>query len=165
MGNAGRPRVPDEIKKARGTDRKDRTDPGIPKREGDKLPNCPARLKGSSKWFWKHWARRLWDENWLSVQSTQGFILLCETYGLYDTMRMYCNKWGYVYTVVTKSGAVDRPRPEYLVMHQQELLMKALYTDFGFDSLGQRRSAPTKKGERPKASAKEKQDIRKFVGG
>jgi len=163
MGHAGRPRVPEEIKKARGTDRKDRKDPGIPRHEGDKLPNCPARLKGSAKWFWHKWARRLWDDNWLSVQSTQGFILLCETYGVYDKHRKFCNKWGEVYTVVTKSGAVDRKRPEYEIMHMEKAFMEKMYTSYGFDPLGQRRSAPTKPGAKP--NAKEKQDIRKFVEG
>jgi len=160
---AGRPRVPDAVKKLHGTSRKDNPDPDIKHEPGEKPPTMPTKLKGAAAQYWKKWFRVLWDTGWVSTQSSVGFTMMCEAYGLYEKMRMNCERKGYTYRSVTKSGESFHARPEYTIMKQQEDFLKKWYSDFGFTGLAERRGMG--QHEKPKPNEKEKIDIKKFVNG
>ena len=95
----------------------------------------------------------------MSAKSVQGFTMLCETYGLYERMRLYCEKHGYTHVQVTKNGLMEKKRPQFEIMMMQKAYLQKYYHEFGFTALGERRAAPE-----PPATADEKKDIMKFLG-
>ena len=163
---SGRPRVSAAVKKAHGTDRKDRPEPTMKRDPGEKCPQRPSKLKAQGKWFWDKWAKNLWNDNWLSAKSAMGFTALCEAYYRSEKHRMHLDRVGDTYETMTREGLTIKPHPRYAMMHKELEYMKSYYHEFGFTPLGERRNSPANlKDKKSKPTAKEKKDIKQFVRG
>ncbi len=163
---SGRPRVPESVKKAHGTNRKDRPEPKMKRSPGEKCPRRPAKLKAQGVWFWDRWAKELWDDNWLSAKSAMGLAALCEHYYQHEVARMYVERHGQTYETVSIAGGLMRKRnPEYDIMNLEAKNLEKLYYEFGFTPLGERRNSPANIKKTKSPTAKEKKDIKQFVKG
>lgn len=105
------PRVPDHIKKARGTYRADRAEPENANQDEIK-PRRPVRLTGYAAELWKRHFSDLWDSGRLTRRSVEAFILTCELYQQYCELRDDIKENGKTEVVSTKftSKTVERPQ-------------------------------------------------------
>ena len=77
-------RVPDVIKQARGTLRKDRRMNTVPRSIGERKPRRPSRLTGYAAEFWYKNIDFLWENGWISRICLASFVVLC---GIYADLR------------------------------------------------------------------------------
>jgi P27 family predicted phage terminase small subunit len=105
------PRVPDDIKKARGTYRADRAEPKEAQTE-TKKPRRPSHLTGYAEQLWKRHFNELWSSGRLTRRSVEAFILTCELYQQYCELRDDIVENGKTEVVSTQftSKTVERPQ-------------------------------------------------------
>ena len=146
----GRPRVDDDVKKARGTWRGDRVFQGVDRDEGEEIPKLPKDLKGHAAKFWRRHAQDLWDDGWLCRKTADGFILACRMYAEYMELQEYIAENG-AYYELTRSQSEKQPyeSPQSKRYHELERLLFKVYGEMGITST-MRRRALSRKAEEPK---------------
>ena len=137
-------KIPDEIKKARGTYRADRREKSTYLPADETKPRRPPELEGHAKRFWDKNMPRLWEQMTISRRHVPSFILLCETYDLMESSREYCDEHGFVEKYFTKYGERSRIRPEYTIFRQQQAEYFRLSSEFGLSPIASKR-LPAKK--------------------
>ena len=160
------PRIDDDVKKARGTYRKDRELPNVSHEPGETKPRRPSRLTEYAAEFWKIHFNHLWDEGWLSRQNLESFITVC---GIYADMRELGDdiaKKNRTYKVTTQSGKKQMERPEWKMFRDSRNDLMRWSQEMGITPASMRRYLlGDKKAEKDKAkeTGKKPANIRDFV--
>ena len=105
------PRIDDDVKKARGTFRKDRELPPA-HAPGESKPRRPANMLKYAAQFWGRHFDSLWDQGWLSRQNLDSFITLCYIFQDLQELKTDIEENGRFEVVSTQftSKTVDRPQ-------------------------------------------------------
>ena len=108
------PRLPDEQKKTRGTYRHDREYKKVDRDPDEKIPRRPSDLVGYGAKFWKTHVHQLWDDGWLCRKTVYSFVLVCDLYHDWQTLKRYCDEYGNYYEQIQQFGItkpMERPSP------------------------------------------------------
>ena len=139
-----RPRLPDAVKRLRGTDKVENMNPDQPQAGTDDLQFIPDELSEVAR---KHWAkiRPMLVESGVATNLDRGsMILLCETWATFLQAMASVRSTGIL--IQSPSGPVRNP---YLsVVQESTKALTRLFTEFGMTPAA--RSRVTSTGRKPK---------------
>ena len=160
------PRIDDDIKKARGTFRKDRELPKVPHDPGEKKPRRPSYLSEYAAHFWKIHFNNLWDEGWLSRQNLESFITVCKIYADMRELEDDIRENGRTTEVIRAESPKPIERPEWKMYRDTRNDLMRWSQEMGITPASERKYLlGDKKAEKDKAkeTGKKPANIRDFV--
>lgn len=154
METRGRKPVPDTIKKARGTLRKDRARPDAPEAQPlDELPPPPEWLGEIAAQEWRIKTGELRSMKILAKADLTLLAALCNEWETYQRAEQELRKSGRVYVIRDEDGEIKRVETQPGVRIAKEALeqYRKISAVFGF-SPADRQGIRVQKPERPAAS-------------
>ena len=146
------PRIDDEVKKKRGTYRKDSAAPGKDEETKGRLPYRPPEFAGYALEFWYLHVKHLWKSGWLTMDSVDAYKMVCKLYSDWKTLEEYLENpdVGYYYELKQPSGEYKPfERPEATRYYKLGETLKKWFMDMGIASTVKKVEKVEKKEKKP----------------
>ena len=144
MAKAGRPSVPDTIKKLSGTIRKDRIWEGIEFDLISEVPKPEVWLENKAKKYFKNICQMLIDKKMLNNANVQLVLIMAQEFATYEKATRELKK-GYINSI-GKNG-YEVPSPWVSIRNQAQKNYRDITSLFGLDPLSSQKIGPAGKGE------------------
>ncbi len=128
---SGRPRVPDALKRLRGTLQPCRMNPNAPQPELE-IPDCPKHLSDDARAEWDEIAPQLHKLGLLSLIDKSALASYCDSYGRWVQACRRINRDGLIVTEIGSTGQeTKKANPAIKIAQTEKVLMRQLLIEFG----------------------------------
>ena len=167
----GRPKIPNDVKKARGTLQPCRMEKPsevfpVQHEPGEKKPRRPRYFSEYAAEFWHKHFNRLWEQGWLSRQNLESFITVCKIFADMRELENDIMKNGRTTVVIRAKSPKPIERPEWKMYRDTRNDLMRWSQEMGITPPTERHYLPgDKKAEKDKAkeTGKKPANIRDFI--